>query len=58
MSELPEIVQALLKPEIYPDPTQRVELVQTQMSFLFLTDRYVYKTKKPVNFGFLDYTTL
>ena len=58
MSELPEIVQALLNPEIYPDPTQRVELVQTQMSFLFLTDRYVYKVKKSVNFGFLDYTTL
>ena len=38
--------------------TQRVELVQTQMSFVFLTDDYVYKVKKPVNLGYLDYTTL
>jgi len=33
-------------------------MIQTQMSFVFLTDRFVYKIKKPVNFGFLDYTTL
>jgi len=33
-------------------------LVQTQMSFIFLTDEYVYKVKKPVDLGYLDYTTL
>jgi len=33
-------------------------LQQTQMSFIFLTGDYVYKTKKPVNLGYLDYTTL
>jgi len=32
--------------------------VQTQMSFLFLTGDYVYKVKKPVDLGYLDYTTL
>jgi aminoglycoside phosphotransferase family enzyme len=58
MSELPELVQALLDPKAYPDPPQRVELRQTQMSYLFLADDYVYKVKKPVDFGFLDYTTL
>ena len=58
MSELPELVQALLTPGAYPEPTQQVELVQTQMSFVFLTDDYVYKVKKPVNLGYLDYTTL
>jgi len=55
---LPELVQALLEPEAYPEPTQRIELVQTQMSFVFLTDNYVYKVKKAVNLGYLDYTTL
>jgi hypothetical protein len=35
-----------------------VELVQTQMSFLFLTGDYAYKIKKPVDLGYLDYTTL
>jgi len=33
-------------------------LVQTQMSFLFLSGDYVYKIKKPVDLGYLDYTTL
>jgi aminoglycoside phosphotransferase family enzyme len=58
MSELPELVQALLDPKAYPDPPQSVELRQTQMSYVFLADDYVYKIKKPVDFGFLDYTTL
>ena len=58
MPQLPEIVQALLEPKTYPDATERVELVQTQMSFIFLTDHYVYKVKKPVDLGYLDYTTL
>jgi hypothetical protein len=54
----PSLVKALLKPETYPHSPKKVELVQTQMSFLFLTGDYVYKVKKPVNLGFLDYTTL
>jgi len=58
MSSLPELAEALLKPEAYPDVTSRVELMQTQMSFVFLTDKYVYKVKKAVNLGYLDYTTL
>jgi len=58
MPELPELIQALLDPKAYPDLPQRVELRQTQMSYIFLADDYVYKVKKPVNFGFLDYSTL
>ncbi len=58
MPELPELIQALLDPKAYPDPPQRVEMRQTQMSYVFLADDYVYKIKKPVNFGYLDYTTL
>lgn len=57
-SRLPPIVEALLKPQAYPHKPQEIELVQTQMSFLFLTGNYVYKVKKPVNLGYLDYTTL
>jgi aminoglycoside phosphotransferase family enzyme len=52
------INQALLNPETYPHKPQKIELVQTQMSFIFLTGEYVYKIKKPVNLGYLDYTTL
>ncbi len=58
MPELPELIQALLDPKTYPESPSKIELVQTQMSFLFLGDRYVYKVKKPVNLGYLDYTTL
>ncbi|MBI4284852.1 MAG: AAA family ATPase [Chloroflexi bacterium] len=54
----PEVVQALLQPKLYPDMPAEVKLVQTQMSFVFLAGDYVYKVKKPVNLGFLDYTTL
>ncbi len=58
MSDLPEMVQALLAPETYPERPAVVELVQTQMSFVFLAGDYVYKIKKPVDLGYLDYTTL
>jgi aminoglycoside phosphotransferase family enzyme len=58
MSELPELIQALLDPKAYPDPPPKVELAQTQISYLFFAGKYVYKIKKPVDMGFLDYTTL
>jgi aminoglycoside phosphotransferase family enzyme len=58
MSELPPLIQALLKPGAYPDPPRTIELVQTQISYVFLADNLVYKIKKPVDFGFLDFTTL
>jgi len=57
-AKLPELVQALLEPKAYPEYPQQIELAQTQMSFVFLTNNYVYKVKKPVNLGYLDYTTL
>jgi len=58
VSILPSTVGALLKSQAYPHKPQKIELVQTQMSFIFLTGEYVYKIKKPVNLGYLDYTTL
>jgi aminoglycoside phosphotransferase family enzyme len=58
MSQLPELVQALLDPKTYPEAPERVQLMQTQMSFVFIAGDYVYKVKKPVNLGYLDYTTL
>ena len=58
MSALSSTVKALLKPEAYLHRPQEIKLIQTQMSFLFLTGDYVYKVKKPVDLGYLDYTTL
>jgi uncharacterized protein len=54
----PPIVIALSDPTIYPHPVDRVELVETHISWVFLAGERVYKVKKPVDLGFLDFTTL
>lgn len=51
-------VRSLLKPVAYPEPTGSVELIQTHVSYIFLTDGFAYKVKKPVDFGFLNFSTL
>ena len=56
--EFPALLTDLLDPRVYPDRPKKVDLVQTHISALFLTGSHVYKIKKPVNFGFLDFTTL
>ena len=53
-----QVVDALLTPEAYLQDPGKIELVQTHISFVFLTKNYVYKVKKAVNFGFLDFSTL
>jgi len=58
MSDIPPLVRALLDPQAYPHPPGKVELIQTQISYVFIADEFVYKIKKPDNFGFLDYSTL
>lgn len=55
---LPHIIEELLKPSSHPDAPQSVELKQTHISYLIFAPKYVYKIKKPVDFGFLDFTTL
>jgi aminoglycoside phosphotransferase family enzyme/predicted kinase len=57
-SGLPSLVSRLLDPALYLDPTDRVELVETHISWVLLAGDRVYKIKKPVNLGFLDFTTL
>ncbi|MCX6003575.1 MAG: hypothetical protein NTX46_04020 [Chloroflexi bacterium] len=58
MTQLADIVKALSDPKAYPEATRGVEIMQTQMSVIFLADGYVYKVKKAVNLGYLDYATL
>jgi aminoglycoside phosphotransferase family enzyme/predicted kinase len=50
--------EALHEPATYPEPTSTVEVRETHISLVFLTDHYAYKVKKPVNLGFLDFSTL
>ena len=52
------LVKALLNPECYPHSVENVKMIETHISFVFLTGSYAYKVKKAVNLGFLDFTTL
>jgi hypothetical protein len=45
-------------PVFYPHPVSKLERLDTHISTVFLTGDLVYKLKKPVDFGFLDYTGL
>jgi uncharacterized protein len=58
MSDLPLFIQALRDPACYPHSVDTVEILQTHISWVLLTGEFVYKIKKPVNFGFLDFSTL
>lgn len=53
-----QVIDALLTPQAYPEESGKIELIQTHISFVFLTEKFVYKVKKAVNFGFLDFSTL
>jgi uncharacterized protein len=56
---LPALIQQMLLPGFYPHPVKEpIKLIQTHSSYVLLTGDFVYKLKKPVNFGFLNYSTL
>jgi aminoglycoside phosphotransferase family enzyme/predicted kinase len=55
---LPDYVRGLLDASAYPAPPEEVTLVQTHISYVFLAGEVVYKTKKPVDFGFIQQLTL
>jgi len=52
------LVDALLSSSAYSDRPSAISLVQTHISNVFLTPEFVYKVKKSVDFGFLDFSTL
>jgi hypothetical protein len=52
------LLQALRDPTLYPEPTTTVDVRETHISVVFLTDQYAYKLKKPLDLGFLHYSTL
>ncbi len=57
-SALAEKVEFLRRPESFSEGTTGVEAVETHMSWVFLTDEYAYKLKKPVRFELLNLSTL
>jgi aminoglycoside phosphotransferase family enzyme/predicted kinase len=52
------LIQALQNPALYDHPIDKFEVIETHISWVLLTGEYVYKIKKPVDFGFLDFSTL
>lgn len=53
------MLEDLRSPAAYPAPRpSAVALITTHISWVFLTDREVWKLKRPVDYGFVDYTTL
>jgi D-tagatose-bisphosphate aldolase class II non-catalytic subunit len=57
-SSMSAFIAALLQPDIYDHPVRTCELLETHASWVILTGTYAYKIKKPVNLGFLDFSTL
>lgn len=53
-----QLVEELRNPNCYPHAVETVTLVETHISSLLLAGEYVYKLKKPLDLGFLDFSTL
>lgn len=56
-SQSEAIVQLLQQPTAYAERPKQVQTIETHISWVFLTERYAYKLKKPVSFDFLDFST-
>ena len=54
----PPLFAALLDPACYPHPVAGVRVLETHISWVLLTGEYAYKIKKPVDLGFLDFSSL
>jgi aminoglycoside phosphotransferase family enzyme/predicted kinase len=52
------LIHRLMRPESFPHPVERLELLETHISWVILTGPFAYKLKKPVDFGFVNFTTL
>jgi aminoglycoside phosphotransferase family enzyme/predicted kinase len=53
-----DLIEALSRPPAYPHSVDQVQVCQTHISLVFLAGPFVYKLKKPVQLGFLDFSTL
>jgi uncharacterized protein len=58
MIDQAQLVSGLLSPEAYPHPVGKVEHLETHISHVLLAGEYAYKIKKPLDLGFLDFSTL
>ena len=52
------LIDGLMKPETYPHQTYDIKLIETHISWVFLTGVFAYKLKKPIKKGFFDASSL
>lgn len=52
------LIRALNNPALFNYPVDAISIIETHISWVILTGCYAYKIKKPVDFGFIDFTTL
>ena len=52
------LMRGLLRPQAYPEFVERVERIDTHISTVLLAGQHAYKIKKPLDLGFLDFSTL
>jgi aminoglycoside phosphotransferase family enzyme/gluconate kinase len=52
------LVRAMSEPSFYDHPVSGVKMIETHISWVFLAGEFAYKVKKPLNLGFLDFSTL
>ncbi|MEA2101385.1 MAG: hypothetical protein U9P80_02275 [Thermodesulfobacteriota bacterium] len=52
------LIDFMMTPGAYPEDPGHIDLVQTHISWVFIGQTYVYKVKKPVDFGFLNFSDL
>lgn len=52
------LIESLKNPACYPHPAESIRLLETHISWVLLAGDFVYKIKKPVDFGFLDFSEL
>lgn len=58
MADQRTLIDELMDPRAYPHAAEKVERIETHISTVLLAGAYAYKIKKPVNLGFLDFSTL
>lgn len=57
MTDSASIVAALVRGGRFPHPAERIECIETHASWVILAGEHAYKIKKPLDLGFLDYST-
>lgn len=56
--DLSLLIAGLRHPSAYPHEADSVEHIETHISHVLLAGEYAYKFKKPLDLGFLDFSTL